>query len=38
VVCDDNSVSNFDKLHTHNATTHQIVLYAFNLIELDGDD
>jgi bifunctional non-homologous end joining protein LigD len=37
VVCDDNGLSNFDKLHSQGYD-HQVVLYAFDLIELDGDD
>ena len=37
VVCDENGVSNFDKLHSRGYN-HAVVLYAFDLIELDGDD
>jgi bifunctional non-homologous end joining protein LigD len=37
VVCDHNGLSNFDKLHSQSYDD-QVVLYAFDLIELDGED
>jgi bifunctional non-homologous end joining protein LigD len=37
VVCDHNGLSNFDKLHSQSYND-QVVLFAFNLLELDGDD
>jgi bifunctional non-homologous end joining protein LigD len=37
VVCDDNGHSNFDKLHSQGYDN-QVVLYAFDLIELGGED
>jgi bifunctional non-homologous end joining protein LigD len=35
VVCDENGLSNFDKLHSQGYDN-QVVLYAFDLIELEG--
>jgi ATP-dependent DNA ligase len=37
VVCDPDGRSDFDKLHTRGYDD-QVVLYAFDLIELEGDD
>jgi bifunctional non-homologous end joining protein LigD len=37
VLCGDNGVSDFDKLHSQHYDD-QAVLYAFDLIELDGED
>jgi bifunctional non-homologous end joining protein LigD len=37
VVCGENGVSEFDKLHSQNYDD-QVVLFAFDLLELDGDD
>jgi bifunctional non-homologous end joining protein LigD len=37
VICDHNGLSNFDKLHSQSYDD-QVVLYAFDLIELDGED
>jgi len=37
VVCSHDGRSDFDKLHTHGYDD-QVVLYAFDLIEWDGDD
>jgi bifunctional non-homologous end joining protein LigD len=37
VVCDADGVSNFDKLHSQRYDD-QVVLYAFDLLELNGED
>jgi ATP-dependent DNA ligase len=37
VACDDNGVSSFDLVRHHRANE-SIFLYAFDLIELNGDD
>ena len=37
VACDDNGVASFDLIRHHRANEN-IFLYAFNLIELNGDD
>jgi bifunctional non-homologous end joining protein LigD len=37
VVCDDNGVASFDLIRHHRAND-RIFLYAFDLIELNGDD
>jgi ATP-dependent DNA ligase len=37
VVCDEDGVSNFDKLHSR-CFDHQSFLYAFDLLELNGED
>jgi ATP-dependent DNA ligase len=37
VACDDNGVSSFDLIRDHRANG-SVFLYAFDLIELDGDD
>jgi bifunctional non-homologous end joining protein LigD len=37
VACDDNGVASFDLIRHHRANE-SIFLYAFNLIELNGDD
>jgi bifunctional non-homologous end joining protein LigD len=37
VWCGSDGVSDFDKLHSH-AADHQVFLYAFDLLELDGID
>jgi ATP-dependent DNA ligase len=37
VACDDNGVASFDLVRHHRANE-SIFLYAFDLIELDGDD
>src|SRR5215211_6591208 len=37
VICGKDSRSDFDKLHSHGYDD-QVVLYAFDLIELDGED
>ena len=36
-VCDDNGVSSFDLIRHHRAND-SVFLYAFDLIELNGDD
>jgi len=37
VVCDDSGASNFDKLYSQGHDD-QVVLYAFDLLELNGED
>ena len=37
VACDDNGVASFDLIH-HQRANGSIFLYAFDLIELNGDD
>jgi ATP-dependent DNA ligase len=37
VVCDDNGLAIFDRLHS-KANDESVFLYAFDLLELDGDD
>src|SRR5215216_3187708 len=37
VVCDEDGVSNFDKLHSQGYDQ-AVVLYAFDLLELNGED
>jgi hypothetical protein len=37
VACDDNGVASFDLVRHHRANE-RIFLYAFDLIELNGDD
>jgi bifunctional non-homologous end joining protein LigD len=37
VVCGENGVSDFDKLHSQSYND-QTVLFAFDLLELDGED
>ena len=37
VVCDDNGVASFDLVRHHRAND-RVFLYAFDLIELNGDD
>jgi bifunctional non-homologous end joining protein LigD len=37
VCCDDAGVADFDKLHSRNYDD-QVFLYAFDLLELDGED
>jgi bifunctional non-homologous end joining protein LigD len=37
VACDDNGVASFDRVRYHRANE-RIFLYAFDLIELNGDD
>jgi bifunctional non-homologous end joining protein LigD len=37
VVCGQDGVSDFEKLHSH-AYDEQAILYAFDLLELDGED
>jgi ATP-dependent DNA ligase len=37
VVCGDDGVSDFDRLHSQ-ACDEQVVLYAFDIMELNGDD
>jgi ATP-dependent DNA ligase len=37
VRCGDNGISDFEKLHSR-AYDHQVFLYAFDLLELNGED
>jgi bifunctional non-homologous end joining protein LigD len=37
VVCDADGIAAFDKLHS-KATDHAVFLYAFDLLEIDGED
>ena len=37
VVCGDDGIAEFDKLHSRR-WDHAVILYAFDLIEINGDD